>query len=216
MDIQFLCGTPLFSGLTEEDVRQVLPGLGARQRSFEKGEVILRAEEPAPALGLVLSGSVNVENNDVWGGRTILDNIGPGQVFGETYACLPGEPLMVDVTAAEPAEVLFLQPEKLFQDDLRGAAPMLIRNLLRVTAQKNLVLSRRMFHTSPKTIRERVLSYLSFQARRQGSRRFAIPFDRQELADYLGVDRSALSNELSKMRRDGLIEFNKNRFELKR
>ena len=97
-----------------------------------------------------------------------------------------------------------------------GFAAALIRNLLAVTSQKNLALSRRIFHTSPKTIRGRLLSYLSAQALRENSRSFAIPFDRQQLADYLGVDRSALSAELGRMRAEGLIRFRKNEFELLR
>ena len=125
---------------------------------------------------------------------------------------------MVHVTAAEPAEVLFLRADRLLAVE-RGAGPAqgtLVRNLLALSAQKNLTLSRKIFHTAPKTIRGRLLSYLSDQAVRAGSRSFSIPFDRQQLADYLGVERSALSHELGKMRREGLLRFRKNVFHLER
>ncbi len=130
----------------------------------------------------------------------------------------PGEPLMVDAVAAERIEVLLLIRGACCAPVRRSAPTMrrLIRNLLAVTSRKNFALSRRIFHTAPKSIRGRLLSYLSAQALREDSRSFAIPFDRQQLADYLGVDRSALSAELGRMRAEGLIRFRKNELELLR
>ena len=203
MDFLFLSQTALFRGCSPRETADMLQCLRAERRVYEKDRVICHAGDTVEALGLVLSGGVNIESVDVWGSRSILGHVGPGQVFAETYACLPGEPLMVDAVAAQRTEVLFLNTA-------------LIRNLLAVTSQKNLALSRRIFHTSPKTIRGRLLSYLSAQALRENSRSFAIPFDRQQLADYLGVDRSALSAELGRMRAEGLIRFRKNEFELLR
>ena len=218
VDYAFLSCTPLFRGIKAEEIEQLLHCLHAVQRGYKKGEAIYKMAGTAPAIGLVLSGSVTIANDDVWGNRSVLDSVGPGQVFAETYACLPDEPLMVSVVAAEHTEVLFLRAAQLLSPCATacGRHVQLIRNLLSVSAQKNLTLSRRIFHTSAKTIRERLLSYLSFQAIRQRSDRFSIPFNRQQLADYLGVDRSALSKEMSKMRAAGLIDFQKNRFELKR
>lgn len=216
MDLLFLTRTSLFQGISEEETREMLTCLGAGSKNYAKGETVLRVGDRIQALGLVLSGSVNIENDDVWGNKTILDNIAPGQVFGETYACLLNTPLMVNVVAAEETEILFLHAGRLLTT-CSNACPhhgWLIQNLLAVTARKNLNLSRRIFHTSAKTIRGRLLSYLSDQAVRQDSRSFLIPFDRQQLADYLGVDRSALSNELSKMQRDGLLTVKKNLFQL--
>ena len=206
MDFLFLSQTALFRGCSPRETADMLQCLRAERRVYEKDRVICHAGDTVEALGLVLSGGVNIESVDVWGSRSILGHVGPGQVFAETYACLPGEPLMVDAVAR-----------------LQRTCPSacahhaaLIRNLLAVTSQKNLALSRRIFHTSPKTIRGRLLSYLSAQALRENSRSFAIPFDRQQLADYLGVDRSALSAELGRMRAEGLIRFRKNEFELLR
>ena len=179
--------------------------------------MIFRAGEVVRSIGLVLSGSVNIENDDVWGNKSILDNIGPGQVFAETYACVPGEPMMVSVVASENVEVLFLNVSQGLQT-CSGECHyhgQLIQNLLTISAQKNLNLSRRIFHTTSKSIRGRLLSYLSYQAARQGSLQFFIPFNRQQLADYLSVDRSAMSNELSKMQKEGLLTVDRNYFVLK-
>ena len=208
--------SPLFQGMTPEEAAGLLACMGSDRRRYAKGQTVLHAGEVVTSLGLVLSGSVLIENTDFWGNTTVLDHVGTGQVFAETYACTPREPLMVRVTAAEAAEILFLNAGRLLQPCAQACAchGQLIRNLLTLSAQKNLDLSRKISHPAPKTIRGRLLAYLSYQALRAGSRRFTIPFDRQQLADYLNVDRSALSNELSKMRKEGLLEVEKNRFSL--
>lgn len=192
--------------------------LGAAERGYTKGEQIYHSGDYVTDLGMVLSGSVLIQTDDLWGNTTVLDRIGPGQIFAETYACVPGEPLMVDVVAAEGTQVLFLNVERVLRVCSHTCAhhSKLIRNLLLLSAQKNLNLSRKIFYTSSKTIRGRLLSYLSYQARRNGTPSFTIPFNRQQLADYLNVERSALSNELSKMQRDGLLVVEKNHFTLTR
>ena len=164
-------------------------------------------------MGLVRTGSVTVESNDMWGNRTILGNIGPGQVFAETYALLPTEPLLVDVTANEDCRVLFFCMDKLSQVEAAWSGQFLT-NLLTISAHKNLHLSGRSFHTSPKTIRSRVFSYLNSVSLKTGKREFDIPFDRQQLADYLNVERTALSKELGKMQTDGYFTVRKNHFVL--
>lgn len=217
MNYSFLSNTILFRGIYPKEIKTMLDCLQAESRSYQKGEDVYRAGDVITAMGLILSGSVNIENHDIWGNKSILDHVGPGQIFAETYACIPGESLMVNVTAAEEVEILFLNTARLLQNCPQTCThhSKLIYNLLTVTAQKNLTLSRRIFHTSSKTIRGRLLSYLSFQALQEGSYRFRIPFSRQQLADYLGVDRSAMSNELSKMRKEGLLDFDHNLFYLK-
>lgn len=216
MNLQWLAETPLFQGTSAGEIQAMLSCLGARQQHFAKGEAIYRADGTVQALGLVLSGSVHIEYHDFWGNRTILGQAGPGEIFAETYACLPEEPLMVDVSAVQDSQVLFLQVGKILRTCPRscGHHVRLIQNLLAVSARKNLALSRRMLYTAPKTIRGRLLSYLSAQAMQKGPC-FSIPFNRQQLADYLGVDRSALSHELGKMQAEGLLRFRKNVFELK-
>lgn len=166
-------------------------------------------------MGLVLSGSVTIESNDLWGNCTILSHVGQGQFFAETYALLNGEVLLVDVMANEDCRILFLTVNHIY-----GAIsdePWLLnitRNLLRISTRKNLMLTGRSFHTSPKSIRDRILSYLNSVSLQKHSAEFDIPFDRQQMADYLEVERTGLSKEIGRMQREGLIECRKNHFRL--
>ena len=214
MNYKFLANTLLFRGVTPDEIESMMGCLDAQVKKYHKGEVIYHNGEYVQKAGLVLSGSVHIENDDLWGNRTLLSHVGPGQVFAETYVCVPGEPLMINVVAAEASEILFLNLGKGSCTCAKncGFHGRLIQNLLAISAQKNLNLSRRIFYTSAKSIRGRLLSYLSDQATRCGSLEFDIPFNRQQLADYLGVDRSAMSNELSKMQKEGYLTSSKNHF----
>lgn len=218
MDCYFLSKTNLFRGISEQEIDTMLKCLQTELRRYGKGDVVLQAGDQIRRMGLVLSGSVRIENDDIWGNKSILDQAGAGQVFAETYACMPGEPLMVSVVAAEITEILFLDVERILKTcpDACSYHSRLIRNLLMISAQKNLNLSRRIFHTSSKTIRGRLLSYLSYEASRAGSCEFTIPFNRQQLADYLSVDRSAMSTEIGRMQKEGLLRTEKNYFYLYR
>jgi len=214
LDYPFLSKTTLFRGAEAHEIAAMLACLQPERRQYEKGQTILHAGQTVRAMGLVLSGSVSIEHDDVWGNKSILDHALPGQVFAETYACVPDEPLPIRVVAAERCTVLFLDMGRVLHPcanacDFHGT---LIRNLLSISSQKNLRLSRRIFHTSAKTIRGRLLSYLSFQATQLGRQEFDIPFNRQQLADYLSVDRSALSAELGKMQQEGLLRFHRSHF----
>ncbi|WP_276888010.1 Crp/Fnr family transcriptional regulator [Faecalibaculum rodentium] len=216
MDTQFLTKTPLFAGIREEDMRHLLGCLDAREKRYEKGDVIFRAGEPVSRIGLVLEGSVNMVVTLYWGSSRIFGHMEAGDVFGENYAAVPGQLLPGDIVAAQPCRVLFLDLSRIYTVCHHGCRfhHRLIENMLQVSAQKNLRLAERMLYTSGRTIRDRLLSYLSAQASLQGSAHFRIPFNRQELADYLGVERSALSAELGKMKREGLVSFRKNEFTL--
>lgn len=211
-----VANTPLFAGTTQAEVDAMLNCLGCYSKTYSKGDVIYRAGETVESMGMVLSGSVAIESDDVWGNKSILGHVQAGEIFAETYACIPGEALMVSAVALEKSEVLFLSAARILTSCSSACAhhAILIRNLLSVTARKNLGLSRRILHTSAKTIRGRLMSYLSEQAKMCGRRTFTIPFNRQQLADYLSVDRSAMSNELSKMQSEGIIEFGKREFTL--
>ena len=216
MNYLFLSKTELFKGISENDLENIIKCLGATEKKFKKSETIYTAGCSVTDIGLVLSGSVNIIVNHYWGSSNILGHISPGQIFAETYAIIPGKELLCDVVANEETSVLFINADKVITV-CRSACSFhntLIRNLLKIAAQKNLNLSVRMMHTAPKFIRDRLLSYFSEQSLIAGTMHFTIPFSRQQLADYLGVERSALSNELSKMKRDGLIYYNKNSFTL--
>lgn len=206
----------IFNGMSPDEIDQALSELCAIEKVYEKNSLILRAGEITDSLGLVLYGSVTIESNDMWGNRTILSNVGKGGFFAETYALLENEPLLVDVRANENCRILFFKVGSLkkLKSNMNLWSFKLISNLLIISANKNLHLSGRSFHTSPKTIRGRVMAYLSSISLKKESKEFDIPFDRQQLADYLNLERSALSKELGKMKKDGLIEVRKNHFKL--
>lgn len=190
--------------------------LDFRTEKYRKGLVIWGRGSIVTDIGLILSGNIRIEHTDLWGNKSILGIISTGEVFAESYACIPNEPMMVDAVANEDCDILFINIPRLFTPcSLCGSQNRLIHNLVMISAAKNLQLSRRILHTSSKTIRGRLSSYFSQQITAQGSQKIVIPFDRQQLADYLNLDRSALSKELGKMRNDGLIEYNKNTFTIK-
>ena len=207
--------SPLFQDLSEAELDALAAAGHLRTRQFAKHEVIFRAGSCVREIGIVLRGSVHIENLDLWGTKSILSSVGAGQAFAETYAFC-GEALMVDAVAAENCEILFLHTAALTNARIEPALrDKLLRRLLAVSMRKNLSLSQRIFCTTPKTVRGRLLTYFSAQAARCGGMEFEVPFNRQQMADYLNLDRSALSKELCKMRDEGLLEFDKNRFVLK-
>ena len=211
-----LSNTLLFRGMEPSDIDEMLGCLLARERTYKKGEIIFPEGSPTEQIGVVLTGRVVIELGDAWGNNSVLSSIGPGGAFAEAYACVPGEPLMVNVTAAEDTEALLLNIRRVLEPCSKVCPyhVRLVRNLLALCAGKNLQLSRRVLHTGPKSIRKRLLSYFSECIKRTGSYSFEIPYNRQQLADYLSVERSALSNELSIMQRDGLIRYEKNHFDV--
>ena len=214
--MSFISKTALFRGCSEEDITNMAEHLDFRTNKYRKGDVILGAGSIVTDIGLVLSGSIRIEHSDLWGNKSILGITPAGGVFAESYACIPNEPMMVDAVANEDCNILFINVPKLFMPCLVCESQnRLIQNLVMISARKNLQLSRRSLHTSPKTIRGRLFSYFSQQVSAQGSNKIIIPFDRQQLADYLNLDRSALSKELGKMKNDGLIEYHKNTFVIK-
>ena len=206
--------TPIFRGATAQQVQKMLGMLLPGIKNYVRGETICRAGETVSSLGIILTGRATIELCDAWGNRSIIERLEPGEVFAEAYACLPGEPLMVSVTADALTRVMHIDVNRLLAMGLVPEQTMLTANLVRIMARKNVTLSQRMMNISARTIRARLLSYLSQQAIRAGSNRFTIPFNRQELADYLGVERSALSAQMSKMKEEGLIDYRKNEFEV--
>ena len=214
--MSFISKTALFQGCSEEDILNMSRHLDFRTNKYRKEHVIFGTGSIVTDIGLVLSGSVRIEHTDLWGNKIILGITPAGGVFAESYACIPNEPMMVDAVANEDCDILFINVPRLFIPCSACVSQnRLIQNLVMISAGKNLQLSRRSLHTSSKTIRGRLSSYFSQQVSAQRSNKIVIPFDRQQLADYLNLDRSALSKELGKMRKDGLIEYNKNTFVIK-
>lgn len=211
-----LASTRLFRGLSPADIDQLLADLTVRVRTYEKGEVILLEGDPTSCLFLVRSGSAVIELSDAWGTVSVLAHVGPGETFAEAYACIPGERSLVTVSAVERSEVLALDVGQLLDDDSDAmpARMAVVHNLLALCARKNLHLSQRMLHIQPKTIRGRLMAYFSDCAKRAGSAAFDIPYNRQQLANYLNVERTALCHELSNMQREGLLRCRKEHMEL--
>lgn len=216
MKIEDISKTVLFQEMDKNAIEELLQYLSVKEKTYQKGEVIYHMGDSVQSIGIVVSGSVNITKGDVWGNETLLDHVVCGQVFAETYACVQTEPMMVEVVAAQETKIIFLHIGNLLQRKLPACRcyEQFLKNLIQVMASKNLHLSRKMSHVTPKTIRERLLSYLSYEAVKHRSREFDIPFNRQQMADYLLVERSALSKELSKMQREGMLTYRKNHFRL--
>ncbi len=208
-------GSPLFQGIEENKLLELAGGMQAQR--YKKEEFVLHQGDAAKGIGLVTEGRLHIIREDFLGNREILAEVECGEIFGEVYGILTEEPQRVAVAAASDSRVAFFSMERLLETwgPASETSQRLLQNLLRVVARKNLLLTTKMSHLSRRSIREKVISYLSEEAGRQGSGRIKIPFNRQQLADYLAVERSALSRELSRMRRDGLIGYQKNSFELK-
>lgn len=214
--IPILKRAQLFAGVDEREIASMLGCLQARALTFDKGSFVFRQGECLNDAMLLLEGKIHIQKDDYWGSRSILSVIEAGEMFGEVYVSPNSGALLNDVVAVEDSAVLFL--------DIRRALTAcpsacrfhsrVIQNLFFAISDKNRKLVQKLEHMSRRSTREKLISYLSEEARRQNSGAFTIPFNRQQLADFLCVDRSAMSNELCKMRDDGLLAFEKNRFTL--
>ncbi len=215
-DLTTLQKCPLFKDMGAEQIAALLDCLAATEQTFAKDSVIFLAGQRVSTLGVVLSGAALLVQDDYWGRRGIIDRIEPAGLFGEAFACSQEEKLPVSVLAAEDCAVMFLDYRRVVTTCSNTCRfhSRLISNMLAVLAVKNVHLVRKMEHLTRRGIRGKVLSYLSAEALRVGSGSFEIPFNRQELADYLAIERTALSAELSKMQREGLLQYSRNYFEL--
>ncbi|ERT64491.1 MULTISPECIES: Crp/Fnr family transcriptional regulator [Peptoniphilus] len=213
---EIILKSKIFKNIEENEVDLLLKCINNYRKTFKKGEIILREGEKTEYMGIVITGSVVVERADLWGNNTVLGVISPGGIFAETYSILNDEPLMINVYANEKSEILFLRTNEIFKTCEKSCNfhDQLILNLIRIASFKNLNLSRKILHTGPKTIRGKLLSFFSEWVKKENSLSFSIPYNRQQLADYLSVDRSAMSNELSKMQKEGILEFKKNKFKI--
>ena len=207
----------LFSGVSEDELTAMLSCLKAEKKAFPKEAFVLRSGDTADSIGLALAGTVLVIQEDIWGNRNILSKAGPGQTFAAAYACAPGSVLNVSVIAETPVTALFLNVKRILNVCPSACAhhSRIIRNLLSELAEKNLRFNEKLTHMGQRTTRSKIMSYLSSEAQRLGKYEFDIPFSRQQLADYLAVERSGLSLELGKMRSEGLLDFYKSHFVLK-
>lgn len=208
--------SPLFASLSEQEMEALLACLAPVEQTYSKGSFILTEGDAARGMGLLLTGRAAVTREDFWGRRDILSLLTPPALFAETFACLPGQRLTVSVVAEEKSRVLWLSVAEVLSECEQHCAyhATFKRNLVLALAEKNTLLNEKLLHVSRRSTREKLLSLLSHEAKKQGSLTFSLSLDRQQMADYLSVDRSALSKTLSLMQRDGLIRYHKNSFTL--
>lgn len=214
--IPILKRTKLFAGVAEEEIGSLLSCLDAKLREYKRGEYLLHQGEYLDQITVLVSGELHIQKDDYWGNRAIINRIAVGDMFGEAYAAPQSGALLNDVVAVEDSAVIFFDLRRILTVCSSACRfhSMLVQNLFFTISEKNRSLVQKLGHISKRTTREKLISYLSEEAKKQKSACFSIPFNRQQLADFLSVDRSAMSNELCKMRDEGLLEFEKNRFKL--
>lgn len=207
---------PIFSGINETEIESMLHCLEAISAQYQKGAYILRIGDTVDAVGLLLAGKALIIQEDFWGNRNIIAQIVPGQLFVEAFACAQGAVLNVSVVTESPCTVMFLNIKRILTTCPTTCShhSRVIRNLLADLAGKNLRFNEKLTHMGQRTTREKLLSYLSAEAQRNNNSTFDLPFSRQQLADYLSVERSGLSAELSKMQEEGILTYRKNHITL--
>ena len=214
--ISLLKRTKLFSGVGDDDILSMLNCLNAAVREYNKGEYAFRQGEYIRNLMILAEGRLHIQKEDYWGNLNILNEIRTGEMFGEAYIVPNSGTLMNDVIAVETSTVLFFDMERILTV-CPSACPFhtqLIKNIFYTISDKNKSLVQKLSYMSERSTREKLLSYLSDEAKRQNSSSFSIPFNRQQLADFLSVDRSAMSNELCKLRDESMLDFHKSEFTL--
>lgn len=214
MDV--LKNTKIFAGLKEDEIGPMLGCLNARISHFKKGEYVLRQGQQLSGILILVEGLLHIQQDDYWGRRSILGDLEPGDMFGEAYAAAEDSPLINDVVALADSAVIFLELDRVLKVCSSACRfhSAVVQNLFFAISEKNRGLVQKLGHMSRRSTREKLMSYLSGQAAENSSSDFFIPFNRQQMADYLSLDRSAMSAELCRMRDEGLIDFRKNHFTL--
>lgn len=207
---------PLFDNIDINDIPQLLSCLNASVKEFKKNSVILAEGDAPKYICAVLKGSIIISHNDYSGNRSIISTLTPPHIFSEAFTCASSSALPVSVTAAESSAILFISGEKLLSPCGSSCAShrTLISDLITILARKNILLNQKLEVLSKRTTKEKIMAYLLSESKKHESKIFTIPYDRQALADYLGVERSAMSAEISKLKKAGIIETNKSQFKL--
>lgn len=214
--IPLLKNVMLFNGIEEKDLGAMLSCLGGKLKNYKKGETIFSIDDPNTSIGVLVSGEIQISKDDVLGNHMIMMKMKQYDVFGEAITCAQKKQIPYYTTASADSQILFLNYRKILTTCSSACSfhSRLIENLLYSLARKNLMLNDKIEIISKRTTREKILFYLNSQAQKVNSPAFAIPFNRQEMADYLCVERSALSTELGKLRDEGIISFSKSKFTL--
>lgn len=215
--ISIIKNSKLFLDISENEIELILKCLSSNIKKYKKGEYIYKVGDTINNLALVVEGNIHIEKEDFWGNKNILLEISKGEIFGESYYCTNIEPISINAISSNDSAVIFIDMKNAFNNYCSCCSSnlKLIQNFINVLATRNKDITTKFQHISQRTTRNKLLSYLSEQAIKNNSSSFYIPFNRQQLSDYLCVDRSSMSNELSKMRNEGILNFKKNYFELK-
>lgn len=214
LDVLHIC--PLFKNIADDNLLRMLNCLGARVEFFDKKYTVFAEGNPAKFIGIVLSGSVQMTMTDFYGNRSIVAVSEQGEMFSEAFACAEVKNVPLSVIASEPSEIMLIDVSHILHtcENNCGFHQQLIFNLMSNLAQKNIQFHQKLEIISKRSTREKLLAYLSFCEKKAGTQSFEIPFDRQELADFLGVERSGLSSEIGKLKKEGIINTDKNYFEI--
>ncbi|MEE1313183.1 MAG: Crp/Fnr family transcriptional regulator [Lachnospiraceae bacterium] len=214
--IPVLKRTQLFAGVGEDDIAAMLSCLQAKFYTYKKGEYVFRQGEHLNNITVLVEGNLHIQRDDYWGNRSIIHSIGIGEMFGEAYVAPDSGAILNDVVAVRDSAVIFFDVARILMvcSSTCKFHSTVVQNLFFAISEKNRKLVQKLAHMEKRSIRKKLISYLSEEAKRQNSGSFTIPFNRQQLADFLSVDRSAMSNELCKMRDEGLLIFEKNKFTL--
>ena len=216
MTIKIFESHPMFEGISLNNCSTLMNCLGCIEKTYKKDQIISATDVFAKQIGIVVNGCVHTVQEDVWGRRTFLSYTNDDGIFGEVLIGGASEARGIIYKAAEPTTVLYLSADRILHP-CRNSCPFhhqLSRNLFRMISQKNAILTEKIEVTSKSSLREKILAYLSIEARRNGSTRFTVPLNRSEMADYLCTNRSALSRELAKMKKDGIIDYESNTFRI--
>ena len=214
--INFLKNLPLFSNLNEKEIKLILDFFNSYEKTFEKNNFIFEIGKPIDKIGIIISGEINIIKEDFWGNRNILNKFKTGEIFGEVFALSKVIPLNISVEASQNTRILFLDFKYFSMENSENPAEIIkfLSNIFKISLRKNILFTEKLEHITKKTVREKIISFLSSEAQKNNSNSFTIKFDRQELADYLFVERSALSRELGAMKKAGLIDYKKDFFTL--
>lgn len=214
--IKFLEKLPIFFDLQKEEIISVLNFFNYYEQSFKKNDFLFEFEKDISQIGIILSGEINIIKEDFWGNRNILNKFKPEEIFGEVFAISKVSSNNIMVEASQNCDILFLDLKNFSIDNKNNPVEVLkfLSNIFKISLKKNIMFTEKLEYISKKSIRKKLLSYLSAEAQKNKTNTFIIKFNRQELADYLFVERSALSRELSSMQKDGLINYKKNLFTL--
>jgi len=216
--VAILAQNPLFEGLSEQEINMITGCLQAKRQKYKKGSTIFRMGDSLNEVGIVISGRVNTIYEDIFGGRNLMSTMAESELFADAFACSGNKTAPVDIVCAVDSEIVLIKVECILHMCANACDKhrRIMSNLVRILADKYMDLNRKMIHFSGRTIRRKVLSYLSYQAQKAGSDSFTIPFNQQDLADYLFVERSGLSVELNKLKKEGVIDFERNKFTINR